>query len=111
MEWKQGLNGEALVEGDSLIAYITNFDGDEEMENWKARVVAQPIPFSQELDLSNPPVLRGAPYNEKGKRQALFMTSTEAKSTLNAFLKMTVKDLLLMPVHRLPEKKGRLPWE
>jgi hypothetical protein len=101
MEWKQGTNGKALVEDDFILAYVTNIDHDGEvLENWKARVVAAPMPFTPEVDFSNPPMPRGMPYNEKGRKQDIFMTETEAMSALNFFLGLTIKELLLIPERR-----------
>jgi hypothetical protein len=110
MDWKKGLHGEALVENGLMLAYVTNWDRGDEMENWKARVVAEVTTFSEDTDLMDPQIQRGSPLNEKGKRQSLFLNSTEAKSAINNFINMTIKDILMLPVNK-PKPEKRLPWQ
>jgi hypothetical protein len=110
MEWIKGNRGEALVEDDLLLAYVSNYDNGEEIENWKARIMADIVEYSPDIDFADCALHRGAPYNEKGKRQSLYMTSTDAKSAVNNFLKMTIKDILLLPINRV-ELKRKFPWQ
>ena len=101
MNWIQAKNGQALVENDIVLGYITNVDhASQETEEWKGRIAIEPEIFNSEMDLMAPSIRRVAPINAKGRVQSLFMSDVLAKETINYYLGLTVKDILLMRIKK-----------
>ena len=101
MNWIQAQNGQALVENDIVLGYITNFDHTgQETEEWKGRIAIDPEKFDSTMDFIAPPIRRVAPINSKGKVQNLFMNEHDAKETINYYLGLTVKDILLLRIKK-----------